>query len=984
VTFAAAIGVIAALVAGGLPFGDLHWRSIGPSISGGRVTSVAGTNRDPFLYYFGAMSGGVWKTSDGGSTWADVWGQKPVASIGAVAIAPSNDSVVWAGTGEPNSRNESSYGDGVWLSADGGSSWAHRGLDKTFAISKIVVSPGDPMTALVGATGNPYKDTPDRGVYRTTDGGKTWSKTLYVGPRSGISDLASDPSGRIVFAGVWEFRRVPWTFDSGGSADGVYRSSDGGRSWVRLSGHGLPAGLMGRIGVAVSRSDPRVVYAMIQSRAGVLWRSGDGGDSWRLVNSDSYVNQRPFYMSRISVDPKNSDHVIASSEDLVESRDGGKTFANLEGAVHQDHHDLWWSSDGRRIIEASDGAAAISLDGAKTWLWRFNVPIGQVFHVGYDLGEPYTVCAGMQDNDAFCGPSDSLDPQGILDANWRDVSNNADGSWAWPDPRDPSLIWNVGVSTLNGQLGIYDMRTREWLDVTPDVTDTTGATLATFAHRADWQAPVAFSSLDPTVTYYGANVVFKTVDRGRHWAVISPDLTRNEKAHQQLPGGPINYDASGAEFFGTILDIAPSPVDASVIWVGTNDGLVQVTRDGGASWNNVSMNGVGPYGRVECVEPSRYRAGSAFATLDRRFMGDPRPYVFATDDFGLTWRRVDRGLPSDQYAHVVRQDPRDPDLLYLGLEQGVWVSFDGGRIWSRLQQDMPPAPVVDLRIQPVAGDLIAGTHGRSLFILDDLTPLQELSAARAAGTYFFTARPSSEFYRWWTGGFGTGIGINSAPSDRFSGENPPAGALLSYYLSRPAAKAPTLQILDSSGASLRVLVGPNHAGINRMSWDFTEAPPAPWKKARDWNRGPSGGALVLAGTYTLRLHVDSKAFDQSIVVRSDPRARWTADEYVERRDFIRKELGELNEIDVALNDLDARAARRPLTRDERSVYDTLTSSPRNSEDPLYRANHLREWLMTLLSDVALSQGPPTSGHYAEAQRIAAAYDAAMTRYRSLR
>jgi photosystem II stability/assembly factor-like uncharacterized protein len=982
VTFGALLGVVAAIVAA-LPFGDLHWRSIGPAIAGGRVTSVAGSDADPFLYYFGAMSGGVWKTSDGGSTWSDVWGQKPVASIGAVAIAPSNTSVVWVGTGESNSRNDSSYGDGVWVSTNGGKSWVHRGLDSTFAISKILVSPRDPATALVGAAGNPYLDTADRGVYRTTDAGRTWTKTLYVGPESGISDLASDPTGKTVFAGVWQFHRQPWTFVSGGPKDGLYRSRDGGVTWQRLSGHGLPAGLMGRIGISISRSDPRVVYAVIQSSSGVVWRSSDGGDSWRLVNTDSYVDQRPFYMSRIAVDPTDPNHVISSSEDLVASRDGGRTFVNLEGAVHQDHHDFWWSADGKRMIDASDGSAAISLDGGTTWLWRFNVPLGQIYHVGYDAQNPYTVCGGMQDNDSFCGPSDSLDPQGILDGNWRDVGNDGDGSTVWPDPRDPSLIWSVGVNTLNGQLGVYDMRTREWLDVTPDVQDTTGATLAPFPHRSDWEAPVAFSPLDPTVAYYGAEVVFETVDRGRTWSVISPDLTLNDKRHQQLPGGPINFDASGAEFFDTILDIAPSPVEKGVIWVGTDDGLVQVTRDAGAHWQNVTMRGIGPSGRVECVEPSRFSAGSAFATVDRRFMGDQRPHVFATDDYGATWRRIDAGLPVDQYAHVVRQDPHDAQVLYLGLEQGVFVSLDGGRQWTSLQQDMPPAPVWDLRVQPTAGDLIAGTHGRSFFILDDLARLEYLSAARAAGVYLFGPRPAYEFYRWWTEGYGTGIALNSAPSDRFSGENPPPGALLSYYLSRPASRPPKLQVIDANGVTVRTLAATNHAGINQTSWDLTGAPPVPWRKARAWNQGPNDGAQVISGAYTIRLTVDGTVLDRPLVVKKDPRARWTDDDYQARYTFMRRELAQLSDIDAALNDLDARAARRPLTADERAVYAQLTSNPRNSEDTLFRPDRIREWLTTLLNDLAFSEGPPTSGHYVEAIRISAAADAALASYNAL-
>jgi hypothetical protein len=992
---AAAIAALLFLAAA-LPVGNgLHWRSIGPSIGGGRTTSVAGSNHDPFLYYFGAMDGGVWKTADGGSTWTDVWGQKPVGSIGAVAIAPSNDSVVWVGTGESNSRNDTSYGDGVWVSTDGGKTFVHRGLDKTFAISRILVSPTDPRVALVGAVGDFYRDTPDRGLYRTADGGRTWTKTLYVGAQSGVSDIASDPSGRVVFAGVWQFHRMPWDFASGGPFDGLYRSRDFGKTWVRLHGHGLPGGLMGRIGVSVSRSDPRVAYATIQSKAGTLWRSSDGGDTWRLVSKDTYVNQRPFYMSHIVVDPIDPDHVLAESEDLAESRDGGKSFDNIDTAVHQDHHDLWWSNDGRRLIEADDGGAPISVDGGRTWMWRFNVPIGQVYHVGYDLEFPYHVCGGLQDNDSFCGPSDSLNPLGILDSDWRDVGNDGDGSWVWPD-RDPTYIWNVGVSALNGQLGIYDTVTRENVDVTPSLQDTNGAALAGMKYRYNWQAPIALAPLSApsgfksfqretysSPVYYGANVVFVTVDHGELWSVISPDLTLNDPRHQQRAGGPINTDVSGAEFFDTLVDIAPSSVNSNVIWVGTDDGLLQLTRDSGAHWKNVTMRGIGPYGRVECVEPSSFSQSSAFAVVDRHMMGDRHPYIFATDDYGSTWRPIVGGLPDDEYAHVVRQSPRNPDLLFAGLEQGVWVSFDRGAHWQSLQLDMPPTSAADLRIQPEYDDLVAATHGRSFFILDDLRPLEQLASAHASSTvYLFKPRSVQRTWRWWTSGYGTGGGECCEPGDRFAGDNPSVGAIVSYYLSSASPSGVAFDVLDAKGHLVSHFRGPSQAGVNRTSWDLTEPGPVPWFSARPWNQGPSEGAVVVPGVYKVRMRAGSVDQIQPLEVIADMRSRYNY--YDERHDFTNALLDELSSIDIALNDLDARAKHRPLTAAERSVYDAFTSNPRNSEDDLLRPDRVREMVQTLLLDIDLSQSPPTDGQRAEAARIAELYSSVMARYRALR
>lgn len=996
-------------IAAMLPIGSgLHWRSIGPSIGGGRTTSVAGSDRDPFLYYFGAMDGGVWKTSDGGSTWTDVWGQKPVASIGAVAIAPSDDSVVWVGTGESNSRNDTSYGDGVWVSTDAGKTFVHRGLDKTYAISRILISPTDPRVALVGATGDFYRDTPDRGLYRTTDGGRTWTKTLYVGPQSGVSDIASDPSGRTVFAGVWQFHRMPWDFASGGPLDGLYRSRDFGKTWMRLTGHGLPGGLMGRIGVSVSRSDPRVVYATIQSKSGTLWRSSDGGDSWRLVSRDTYVNQRPFYMSHIAVDPTDPDHVLAESEDLAESRDGGKTFDNVDGAVHQDHHDLWWSNDGRRLIEADDGGAPISVDGGRTWIWRFNVPIGQVYHVGYSWENDYRVCGGLQDNDSFCGPSNSENPQGILDSDWIDVGNDGDGSWVWPERWDPSKIWNVGVSALNGQLGIYNVRSRENADITPSLQDTNGWPLSGMKYRYNWQAPIAFGlggtrlslktvpTYSPTsgVGYYGANVVFATADDGQTWNVISPDLTRDDPRHQQRAGGPINTDVSGAEFYDTIVDIAPSIVDSSVIWVGTDDGLVQVTRDGGGHWANVTMRGIGPYGRVECVEPSGFSAAAAFAVVDRHMMGDRHPYIFATDDYGMTWRQIVGGLPSDQYAHVVRQSLHNPDVLFAGLEQGVWVSFDRGNHWQSLQLDMPTTSIADLRIQPAYDDLIAATHGRSFFILDGLRPLEQLAGARASVAYLFKPPMAERTWRWWTTSYGTGAGECCAPSDRFAGENPPPGVEISYYLTSALTQTVSFEVLDQSKRVVTRFGGPAHAGIDRTAWDLTEPAPIPWFSARPWNQGPSEGAVVVPGHYVLRMRAGAVTQEQPLDVYGDWRG-WLAwstrmrpsaspPDYAVRHDFTRALLSEMSAIDIALNDLDARAKRRPLTAEERSVYAALTSNPRNSEDDLLRPDRLREQVQTLLLDIDLSQQPPTVGERAEAARVAGLYSSVMARYRALR
>ncbi|MBV9232919.1 MAG: hypothetical protein JO030_02650, partial [Candidatus Eremiobacteraeota bacterium] len=467
------------LLATGIATASLHgfaWRNIGPANAGGRVSGVAGTDADPGLYYFGAAGGGVWKTTNGGLTWRNAWPHDAVGAIGAIAIDPHDANTVWVGTGEPNLRNDVSYGDGIWLTRDGGKHWRNVGLRETWAIATIAIDPRDSKRVWVAAVGNPYRDSMARGVYRTVDGGRTWQHTLYIGPSSGASDLAVDgATGDVVFAGMWQFRRKPWNFDSGGPMDGVFKSTDGGVHWRRLRGNGLPGGDMGRIGLAVAGSR---VYAVIQSKHGVLWRSDDSGLHWRLMTRDTLVNQRPFYMSRLSVDPADRNRVFFSSEDLIETRDGGTTFRDVTGALHQDHHGMWISRDGKRIIEADDGGAPISVDGGEIWDWRYNVVIANVYRIGYDEQNPYRVCGGVQDNDSFCGPSDSLSPLGIQNSDWRDVGNDGDGSWVWPEPGNPSAIWNVGVNELNGQLGIFDLHSRQNYDITPDVTDTNGRALA--------------------------------------------------------------------------------------------------------------------------------------------------------------------------------------------------------------------------------------------------------------------------------------------------------------------------------------------------------------------------------------------------------------------------------------------------------------------------------------------------------------------------
>ncbi|HYZ15867.1 MAG TPA: hypothetical protein VE591_05680, partial [Candidatus Acidoferrum sp.] len=646
--------------ASGTPAPDteaVKFRAIGPSASGGRVPAVAGSDRDPMLYYVGGAGGGVFKSEDGGTSFTPVWDGPRFGAIGAIAIAPSDEKTVWVGTGEANPRNDVSYGNGIYVTHDGAKHWLHAGLDKTAYISRILVDPKNADHAVVAALGDIYKDTPERGVYVTRDGGKTWQKTLYVGPQSGAADLAwnaKDPS--TIYAAIWQFRRQPWMATSGGAADGLYRSRDGGRTWTKITGHGFPSGIVGRIGVAVAPSDPRRVYAVVQSKQGTIWRSDDGGTSWTRTSSSTLPAQRPFYFSHLAVDPTNPKRVISLSMYLTVTKDGGKTWRHLEGYLHPDNHAIWWSANGKRIIEGNDGGVVMSRNGGTSWAFLDRIPLAQIYHVGYDDQKPYTICGGFQDNSSWCAPSAPRNGVGLLNRDWFAIAGG-DGMYAIPDPTDPSLIW---TNTQDGVLAIYDVKARQAIDVSPWPRDVFTATdsLARSPYRFNWNAPLAFSPQDGHVVYFGGNVVFKTTDRGRHWSPISPDLTRNEKQHQLASGGQLTLDVSGAEYYDTLLAIAPSPKDPQVIWTGSDDALIHLSRDGGAHWSDVTPKGWPKYGRVHTVDASPHAAGTAFAVLDRHDVGDNHPYLYATDDFGATWHNVTGNLPGDANARVVRQDPR--------------------------------------------------------------------------------------------------------------------------------------------------------------------------------------------------------------------------------------------------------------------------------------------------------------------------------------
>ncbi|HLI97210.1 MAG TPA: hypothetical protein VKT72_14170 [Candidatus Baltobacteraceae bacterium] len=940
-----------------LPVDNLHWREAGPAIAGGRVTSVAGSAHDPNLYYLGAAGGGVWKSTDGGAAWTPVFDKQSVGAIGAVSIDPTNDETVWVGTGESNPRQDVSYGDGVYKSTDGGKTWTNAGLRDTKYISRILIDPSNPQHVIVGALGNVFADSGDRGAYVTFDGGKTWSKTLYVGSISGISDLAMNPhEPNVIYAGVWEFQRRPWTFRSGGEQDGLYRSTDGGRTWNRLTGGGLPEGITGRIGLAVAPSDPNRIYALIESKHGILWRSDDGGKTWALVSSNTLIDQRPFYFSHIEVDPSNPNHVYTASTELAQSTDGGKTFKAIARSVHGDYHSIWIApNDPKRIIVGEDGGYALSVDAGKTWAFWSNLPIGQFYRVGLGNDNPYTICGGLQDNNSYCGPSNSLDMAGNSNAGWFAPVQDDDGQWAIPDPRNPNVIWSDGQ---DGALFLFNKRTREYTFTQPYLTSVQqDYNIAISPYRFNWESPLGFAPWNPRIAWFGGNVVFQSTDGGYSWKPISPDLTRNDKAHQAPAGGPITHDVTGAEYTDTILDIEGSRVSRGEIWVGTDDGYVQMTRDGGLHWKNVTPPGAIPNGRFETVAPSPLERGTTYAVETAHKMGNSAPHAWITRDYGAHWQSIVAGLPHDLWARAIRPDDRNPALVYLGTEQGMWVSFDRGAQWQPLRNNMPAVSVRDIRIQPHFDDLVIATHGRSIWVMDDIRPLQELPQAAAAGTMLFAPRTSYEYNL---------TNNTEGLYTQYAAENPPFGVPISYYQSAPQTHAPEITILDAAGRTVRTLHGSNDAGINRIVWNFTDEPPVKWTGAPNRSfQGPDDGATVVPGRYAARITLNGRTFSKSFTVKADPQATETLAQMRQSYDAFAKLNQLYSSVDVMLNHLDTigkaldgqpsgGAAQAPLDRarqNRASVMAQLTAAYTNGEDSVSRPGSLRENLDGALSSL---------------------------------
>ncbi len=876
--------LLAAGAAADDPFAALRWRHIGPV--GNRVTSVHGVHGEPHTWYFGAASGGVFRSYDGGVHWTPVFDDQPVLSIGALAVSAADPNVVWAGTGEAHIRSNVSLGNGVWRSTDRGDSWTHVGLEGTGRISRIVTHPDDPDTAWVAALGHLYGPQEERGIFRTTDGGATWERTLFVDENTGASEVVLSPANpRILFAAMWQMRMWTWGRESGGPGSGVFRSLDGGETWERLEGDGLPTGPMGKIALAMTPADPRRIYALIETSSnelfaplddqdGVLWRSDDLGETWEMVNPDHALNQRPHYYTRVVAAPDDADEAHFLATRHMTTLDGGRTtFRNDSGG---DHHDMWIAPDDPdRMIVGHDGGVSISTNRGETWM-RPRLPIAQMYHVYTDDEIPYRVMGNRQDGPSSRGPSNSLASGGIPIGAWRPVGGCESG-FAIPDPSDSGRVWS---GCYEGILELFDERTGQARNVSVWPDNPEGWAAGELRDRFQWTFPIHISPHDPNRVYAGSQRVHLTTNSGQSWTAISPDLTTDDAALQLKTGG-LTFDDVSPTYAAVLFSIAESPHAAGVLWAGSNDGKLHVTRDGGETWEDVSENlpGVPALGTFSNIEPSRYAAGKAYVTVDLHQLGDNETWAYRTTDYGATWTRLGRDLPktTHSYAHAIREDPERPGLLFLGTENAVHVSFDDGESFRPLQTNLPRAPVHWLTIQERFGDLVAATYGRGFWILDDMTPLREWTED-PDGPQLFRPR---EAWR-----FRLRSAPMSQPEDPGAGQNPPYGATLHYRLAERGEVS--LEILDGDGELVRALDAPGGPGLHRVVWNLRNGatrqprlrtPPRdspnqvlPARGFRLLTESRPVATLMPPGDYAVRLTVGETTLEQPLAVRRDPRS----------------------------------------------------------------------------------------------------------------
>jgi photosystem II stability/assembly factor-like uncharacterized protein len=842
----------------------LPWRAIGPAVMGGRIDDVAVDERNASVIYIGAASGGVWKSTNAGTTWTPLFDEQRVSSIGDVALAPSNPNIVWVGTGEPNNRQSSSFGDGVYKSTDSGRTWTHMGLRDTHHIGRVIVDPSNPETVYVAALGRLWGPHKERGVFKTTDGGRTWTNALFIDEDTGVVDIVMDPQhSNVLYAAAYQRRRVAWGFNGGGPGGGIYKSTDSGRTWEKLA-NGLPQGVIGRIGLAIYRKNPQILYALVEHREnGGTFRTDNGGDTWQKVNP---LNPRPMYYSKIHIDPQNDQRIYVLGASMFVSDDGGKTFADpttgrtganqgmsptYDVGVHGDHHALWIDpANSQHLILGNDGGLYFSFDGSVTWDKVNNIPLGQYYAIGVDMQKPYNIYGGLQDTHSWGGPSTTRHQIGITNADWFQI-NFGDGMYAQVDPSDPDTIY---TESQGGAIVRFQRKTGDRKSIKPSPA------AGEAPYRFNWTAPIVISPHDPKRIYLGGNRVFASSNRGDTWTA-SNDITRNEDRDALpimgvLPTAEMLSRQDGVSAWGTVTTLAESRVTEGLLWAGTDDGGVAISRDSGKSWT-LLQDRVPPLanrGRISRVEPSNKDAAMAYLAIDRHEYDDFAPHLLVTRDFGQTWTSISSGLPSVGWINVVREHPLNSRVLFVGTETGLFVSINGGQQWTRFSGTFPTVPVDDIVVHPRDNDLIVATHGRSLYVLDDISWLSALTPEMlTSDIQLFPPRPATVMQLWKNESYGA--------QRQFIGRNAPQGAVIQYYAGsrRPAMK---MIVRDAQGAVIREMQAADDAGINRVVWDLRANAPEGVPNAR--------GPFVPPGTYRVFLSATGGSVSTPVQVEWDP------------------------------------------------------------------------------------------------------------------
>ena len=987
----------------------MKWRLIGP-FRGGRAEAVTGVAGNPSVFYFGAVAGGVWKTTDAGLSWKPLFQHQAVSSVGAIAVDPQDPNVIYVGTGEEALRGDISFGDGMYKSVDGGATWTHIGLKDTRHIAKILIDPHDPNIIFVAAIGHAFGPNAERGVFRSTNAGKTWQKVLYKDDKTGAVDLTfASTNSHVLYAAMYQELRTPWGFTSGGPGSGIYKSTDGGTTWKQLEGHGLPSGVLGRIGIAVG-ADGQRVYALIEAKKGGLYRSDDGGAKWHFVTGDHRFLQRAWYFMNIYADPKSTDTLYILNTGMYRSTDGGQTFQTIN-APHGDRHDLWIDpTNTTRMIEADDGGATISEDNGRTWSTENNQPTAEFYHVATDQRFNYYVYGAQQDNSTVAIAS-RTDSGAIGDKDWYDVGGGESG-FVVPDPKNPNIVY---AGSYDGLITRYDKANGQEQDISAWPLNPMGSGAAALKYRFQWTAPIAMSPFDSNTIYHGAQVLFKSTDQGQNWTVISPDLTRNDKSKQVSSGGPLTQDNTSVEYYDTIFAVAESPLTRGLIWVGSDDGLVHVTRDGGKTWSDATPKDLPGWSRIDLIDPSPHAAGTAYMAADRSRWDDFRPYLYKTDDYGKTWTKITNGLPDNVFTHAIREDTKRKGLLFAGTETGIYVSFNDGAQWQSLQLNLPTVPVHDMTIH--GNDLIVATHGRAFWNLDDISPLRQMNSQDAtADTYLFKPQTT---YRFRGGRF-------HIPGGFAAGENPPSGAVIDYSL-KTAPKDPiALEILDEKGKVIRKYSSkkkkaagapqfsffggggttlPAKAGLNRFEWDLRYEPPSVVPGAVAWGGRPIG-PLAVPGEYQVKLTVAGKSYTAPLKLEEDPRIQVSVADLQKQFDLsmqirdsvtqahdavnqIREIHGELTALEKRLAASDKTKATADAAKDLdkkfTDVEDALIQvKSKSGEDSLNFPIMIADQMMALNSTVESADNAPTQSSREVFDLLSKQIDAQLAKFRQLK